>query len=61
MDAREREDKIINPLNNILLLSENHEQYTELDKEVTRVIRVLEEERIIPKRIRAMASPHPIV
>ncbi len=45
------EDQILNPLNNILLLSYGNNVYKDVEKEIRRVIAVLEKEHLITKKI----------
>jgi hypothetical protein len=44
------EDRLINPLNNILLLAYGTEKQQKIEEEIDRIINVLEQERIIAKR-----------
>jgi hypothetical protein len=46
------EDKVINPLNNILMLCCENNNYRDVEKEIERVIATLEHEHLINKRIR---------
>ncbi len=46
------EDQVINPLNNILMLCIENDNYGDVEKEISRVIATLERERLINKRIR---------
>lgn len=52
MDIKEREDKIINPLNSILFLALQAGILEDIEKEVDRIVLVLEQEGIINKRKR---------
>lgn len=52
MNIRERDDQLMNPLNNILMLAYGTEGYEEIEKQVNRIVSILEKERIItPRRI----------
>ena len=46
------EDRILNPLNSILLLSYGSDVYKDVVKEIRRVVAVLEKEHLITKRIK---------
>ena len=46
------EDRILNPLNSILLLSYGSDVYKDVEKEIQRVVSVLEEEHLNTKRIK---------
>ena len=46
------EDQVINPLNNILMLCSENDNYSDVEKEIERVIATLEGEHLINKRIR---------
>ncbi len=46
------EDQVINPLNNILMLCSENNNYGDIEKEIERVIATLESEHLINKRIR---------
>ena len=46
------EDRIINPLNNILLLSYGSDIFKDVELEIQRVVTVLEQASIIKKRTR---------
>jgi hypothetical protein len=50
MDINEREDKLINPLNSILLLTYGTECQIKVNKEIDKIVDVLEQENIIRKR-----------
>lgn len=47
---RDREDKILNPLNSIILLTHGTAKFKEVEKEVKRIVTVLEQEKLINKR-----------
>ncbi len=52
IDISKLEDRILNPLNNILLLSYGNNVYRDVEKQIRQVIRVLEKKHLINKRRR---------
>jgi hypothetical protein len=48
--VQDLEDQLLNPLNSILLLVYGQEVYKQVEKEVRRVVGVLEKEHLINKR-----------
>ena len=48
--VQDLEDEIINPLNNILLLSYGKDVFKEIEKEIKRIVEVLEKNQLINKR-----------
>ncbi|MBI5787607.1 MAG: hypothetical protein HZA78_01960 [Candidatus Schekmanbacteria bacterium] len=45
------EDKVLNPLNDILILVYGTRLYQPIEKEVTRIVSVLEQEHLIRQRL----------
>jgi len=52
IDISDLEDKVLNSLNSILLLSYGSLQYKDVEKEVRRVVAILEKEHLIRRRMR---------
>ena len=46
------EDRVLNPLNNIILLSQGSIACKKVEKEIRRIVTVLEREHLINKRIK---------
>ena len=56
MVNRDIEDRLINPLNNIVLLTCEMEIHQEKEKEVDKIINVLVNESIIAERIKYLSK-----
>lgn len=56
MVNRDIEDRLINPLNNIVLLTCEMEIHQEIEKEVDKIINVLVNESIIAERIKYLSK-----
>jgi hypothetical protein len=52
MNIRERDDQIVNGLNNILMEVYDTPHYKKIEKEIETIIKILERERVITKRRR---------
>ena len=52
IDISQLEDQVLNPLNNIMLLSYGNDVYKNVEAEVRRIIFVLEREHLINKRLK---------
>jgi hypothetical protein len=50
IDKSQLEDMILNPLNSILLLSYGSEIYKKVEREIQRIVTVLEQKKLINKR-----------
>ena len=51
INIKQLEDKILNPLNDILIMAYGSEFYSPLEKEVRRIVNVLEKEQLIHQRL----------
>lgn len=56
MNIRERDDLLLNPLNNIILLTHGTKEFEQVEKNVRRIVDILEKERIITRRRHGAAS-----
>lgn len=52
IDISQIEDQLLNPLNSILMLCYGNKVYNEVEKEIWRIIEVLEKEHLINNRLR---------
>jgi hypothetical protein len=52
VDISNLEDKVLNSLNSILLITYGSVLYKDVEKEIRRVVTILEEEHLIRKRTR---------
>jgi hypothetical protein len=52
MDISNFEDKVLNSLNSILLITFGSDMYKDVEKEIQRIVTILEKKHLIRKRIR---------
>lgn len=52
IDISNQEDKVLNSLNSILLITYGSVVYKDVEKEIRRVVTILEKEHLIRKRTR---------
>lgn len=50
-DISQLEDEILNALNSILMLCYGNDIYKDVEKEITRIVTVLEKKKLINKRL----------
>lgn len=51
IDVAKLEDQVLNPLNCILLLCYGNDVYKDVEKEIRRIVSVLEKKNLINKRV----------
>jgi uncharacterized metal-binding protein len=56
-DISQLEDEILNALNSILMLCYGNDIYKDVEKEITRIVTVLEKKKLINKRLGFISNP----